>query len=341
MNNENKLYFISYLIECPCFSEILEDPSFRLSKDASDSLLKIWNNPEEYAELIEGNEEGDNWAENALGEIIIDAYRIPTYEHPTCGHIVCSHRQVPLLCNDNIKAILRKMPHFPSPSQTEVGRLIEQINTEFRKAGHDVDLLPGDELLPVVWKDSLFLDKYEVFGLKKERRNLSWVMNLRMANRFRDAGFSGMKFQQLEMCNRFYPENTNPFFLVTCTEPKESFDRIQAMMEREQGCHLMNPNAIQTCMYCGKDLREYVQDREKKIAFNKMCSGFKKKKILPRRYVPEAVMFKHPAFCSCSGESVILKPEAYALFQDVDMSYAKITTINITDNGEKVKRGRE
>lgn len=176
------------------------------------------------------------------------------------------------------------------------------------------------------WVDPLFIKRREFFGFYNDIAfNEAWssvlILNSRLMERFKHSNLPDLEFQSLRMRNRFFPECKEQFFAVAAP-----------CIEMQGGLtDMYNNERCFTKVYC--DVCKFTYYKEPTpnesnfqdwIRCKDKYKSYRKKNILPKQYVPEVPWFYTPVF-----QGTLIKPEAMALLYDIDLSYAKITEIEV------------
>ena len=314
---EKHVFQIQFDDRCPTLEEIRDDPQYGVTQEVRDWINLVMSDSELSECLIEGMPGDDDfiWYEQPHGTI--SCMEIPDRYCSECGFITSNGRTLNISCPDSVAGILKNYSLSSlEDSPARLSRLISTIEAALHANGIDISLQPGDTFHPPVWKDPLFLER-EVTLVQ----GCDLVVNERLANKLRHANLSGVELCPLQMKNRFFPDCKKQFFwtLARPTLWKSNF------ILEEQGipCRL--------CESC-QQVRYHYEDRDvdQGIKMKIMYSGWRKKRVLPRRYVSDAAWFSSIVYRG-PIDHILLKPEAMDLFHDVDLSFAKITKIEIID----------
>ena len=128
------------------------------------------------------------------------------------------------------------------------------------------------------------------------------------------------------MKNRFFPDCKEQFFEVIArpTEWKGDFINDEQFIIKNF-CDVCNHASYSEDPRPGDpNFKAWIQCKDK-------YKSYRKKHILPKQYVPDSIWFYTPVYDSKITVScnLFVKPAAMALLHDVDLSFAKITEIEV------------
>lgn len=308
-----KRYLVYYRSEYPHPEEILQDASLRIPEENRRRFEAQWNDSERAESLIEGDEYGDYWSGDADGEIEAP-YCISGTWCPKCNQIMFRHRVWPFFCPPTMQSYVENTKF---DSYEDFRNKIAHIEVSIQRSRDPhCTLFPGDIFLPLIWKDPLRIYQREYFNLANPYGVL-FVVSERIAERIRRLKMNSTELHPLQIESRFHENGPMPFYAV---HRPVLFTDEPILKNRED--HL--------CTFCHSRLKK--ETKEEMIQRNILHSRMRKKKILPREYLPDCEIT-----CGFIYQGHLFSERAFSIFEGIDLSYAKVEEIEIVDDADLYK----
>lgn len=292
--------------------EVRDDPSLELSSDVLQWIADVLEDKEALYNLVEGDDKGDSWCSDVAG-IVESGVQVPVIRCSQCGRFEDHRRLLPFSCPPILLEHLDTQA-FESFAEFRASAVEwEQILLEH---GRNVTLCPGDVFAPSVWRDPLRFRQYEFFAPFASFG--TYVISERIAARFRQENLRGVLMHDLRLVTRFFRgQISHQFQLLRAVPRREEPEDVS----RDMG------DLKRQCDHCQGVY--YEQQRDLWIAGRKLFSRYRKHRVLPRRHVPDADIFKSQVY---NNKGIVLTDRAYRLLDDVELSFATVKEIQIVDD---------